>query len=189
MKKTTIYLIRHCKAEGQEPEAALTEQGKQDAKALVQMLRDIEVDHILASPYKRAVDTIMPLAEKLNLGIQRIEGLKERVLSNQPMDDWLVKLEQTFVDKDIAFEGGESSREALSRVLQVIEVVLDNEEMNQVVLVSHGNLLSLLINHYNPAFGFQEWAKMRNPDLFILELEGNNARIIHHREVNKNPVL
>ena len=75
--KKTIYLIRHCKAEGQEPDAALTEQGKQDAKELVQMLSDTKVDHILASPYKRAVDTIRPLAEKLNLEIQRIEGLKE----------------------------------------------------------------------------------------------------------------
>ncbi len=183
----TIYLIRHCKAEGQEPDAALTEQGKQDAKALVHTLKDLGVDHILSSPYKRAVDTIRPLAEKMNLEIQRIEGLKERVLSDQPMDDWLVKLEQSFTDKDLAFEGGESSREALSRILNVIEEMLNNEEMNRVVLVSHGNLMSLLINHYDPAFGFQEWAKMSNPDLFILEIEGASGRVIHH-PTEKNPV-
>ena len=184
--KKTIYLIRHCKAEGQEPDAALTEQGKQDAKSLVHALVDLEVDHILSSPYRRAIDTIMPLAEKLKLEVQVIEELKERVLSNQSMSDWLEKLEQTFIDKDIAFEGGESSREALSRVLHVIEEVLNNEEMNRVVLVSHGNLLSLLINHYNPDFGFKEWAKMRNPDLFILELEENDTRI-SHCEVIENP--
>ena len=185
--KKTIYLIRHCKTEGQEPGAALTEQGKQDAKALVRVLVDIEVDHILSSPYRRAIDTIIPLSKELKLEVQVKEELKERVLSDQPMHDWLEKLEQTFLDKDLVFEGGESSREALSRVLRVIEEVLNNEEMNQVVLVSHGNLLSLLINHYDSNFGFKEWAKMRNPDLFILEVDGNDSRIIH-REVNKNPV-
>jgi len=36
----------------------------------------------------------------------------------------------------------------------------------------------LLLNHYNPAFGFREWAMMKNPDLFVLKLEGDSRKIL-----------
>ncbi len=188
--KKTIYLVRHCKAEGQEAEAPLTRKGEEDARALVQILKNVEIDHILSSPYKRALDTIKPLAQKLKLEIQKVEALKERVLSEVPMDDWLTKLEQTFLEKDLVFEGGESSRAALSRILEIIKEIVKNEHMKNVVIVSHGNLLSLLIQHYCPNFGFKEWSEMKNPDIFIVDFEDSQAKVTHRKIVwnEKNPV-
>ena len=64
-----IYIIRHCEAEGQAPEAPLTAKGKAQAKELSVFLSGKKVDRIVSSPFLRAVQTIEPFAEDKNLQI------------------------------------------------------------------------------------------------------------------------
>lgn len=168
MKK--IYLIRHCEAEGQPAEAPLTDNGFQQANQLSEFFRDIPIDRIISSPYKRAVQTVEPLAKRINLEIEKNELLIERVLSSQNLSDWLEKLRATFDDLDVKFEGGESSREAKERIVTVIEEVLNSEELNTII-VTHGNLLSLLLNLYQHQFGFEDWRSLKNPDVFLLKIQ------------------
>jgi predicted acetyltransferase len=165
-----IYLIRHCEAEGQPPEAALTETGFKQAIQLVDLFTRISIDRIITSPYKRAVQSIEPLAKRRNLEIETNDLLTERVLSSQNLSDWLEKLRATYDDFELKFEGGESSYEAVSRIVSVVEDVLTGEAQDTII-VTHGNLLSLLLNHYNHHFGFEEWKSLRNPDVFLLEKE------------------
>ena len=125
MKK--IYLIRHCEAEGQPAEAPLTDNGFKQANHLSEFFRDIPIDRIISSPYMRAVQTVEPLAKRMNLEIEKNELLTERVLSNQNLSDWLEKLRDTFDDLELKFEGGESSNEAMKRIVKVVEEVLKVE--------------------------------------------------------------
>jgi predicted acetyltransferase/broad specificity phosphatase PhoE len=177
MKK--IYLIRHCEAEGQPAEASLTDNGIKQAAHLSEFFRDIPIDRIISSPYKRAVQTVEPLAQRINLEIEKNDLLTERILSSQNLSDWLEKLRATFDDLDLKFEGGESSSEAKGRIVTVIEEVQNSEELNTTIIVTHGNLLSLLLNHYNHHFGFEEWRGLRNPDVFLLKIE--NGTITYER--------
>lgn len=172
-----IYLIRHCKTTGQEPRAGLTNQGKENALELVPILEKCHIDHIISSPYKRAVQTIKPFSENIGIPIMIDENLEERVLSADPMEDWLEQLERTFIERDLIFSGGESSNHALTRIQKVLDEVFENEQMQQVAIVSHGNILSLLINHYDPSFGFAEWQQMKNPDIFVLEQDNGMISI------------
>jgi 2,3-bisphosphoglycerate-dependent phosphoglycerate mutase len=162
-----IYLIRHCQAVGQEPEAPLTNQGIKDAVALIDFFRDKKIDVIYSSPFLRAVETIRPFADSVGLKVNLDDRLKERVLSSWQVDDWMAKLESSYMDLDLTFEGGESSREAMRRGVECIEGIAKRPESNFIV-VSHGALLSLIIKHYDSAFGFKEWKSMRNPDIFVL---------------------
>jgi predicted acetyltransferase/broad specificity phosphatase PhoE len=171
MKK--IYLIRHCEADGQPAEAPLTERGFHQAILLSEFFSDVPIDRIIASPYKRAVQSIEPLAKILNLEIATNDLLTERVLSSKNLSDWLEKLRATFDDFDLKFEGGESSYEAVNRIVSVVEEVMNNEAQNTII-VTHGNLLSLLLNHYNNEFGFDDWRNLRNPDVFLLKKEDDN---------------
>ena len=63
MSEKKIYLIRHCKATGQEPSAELTNEGKEKALELIPLLYKLNIDHIISSPYKRAIQTITPFSE------------------------------------------------------------------------------------------------------------------------------
>ena len=164
-----IYLIRQCKATGQEPEAELTSEGRKKAIELVSLLDKRNIGHIISSPYKRAVQTIRPFSENNKIPIIIDGNLQERVLSAEPREDWLEQLERTFIEKDLTFSGGESSNHALTRILKVLEEIFENKKMHDVGIVTHGNILSLLINHYDPTFGFAGWQQMKNPDIFVLE--------------------
>ena len=164
-----IYLIRHCEATGQEPSAELTNEGKGKAIQLVPLLEKLQIDYIISSPYKRTLQTIEPFSESNKIPVLIDENLTERRLSAEPMENWLEQLERTFIERDLIFLGGESSNHALSRIRKVLEEVFEHKQKHCVGIVTHGNILSLLINHYDPTFGFAQWQQMKNPDIFLLE--------------------
>ena len=89
MKK--IIVIRHCSAIGQKRDDELTTDGKDQANTLATFLLEnhLQIDHIISSPFVRAIDSIRPYALQANLSIQEDERLTERILSNIPMDDWM----------------------------------------------------------------------------------------------------
>lgn len=78
-----VIIVRHCKAEGQAVDAPLTVQGIQQALELAEFLSDKGIDHIVSSPYRRACDTIKPLANLIGVEVVMDERLTERVLSGR----------------------------------------------------------------------------------------------------------
>jgi 2,3-bisphosphoglycerate-dependent phosphoglycerate mutase len=111
---------------------------------------------------------------RTNIKIEIDERLKERVLCIIDLPDWLDKLKQTFSDVNLKFEGGESSFEAMNRIVNVIDEVLNGEPEN-IIIVTHGNLMSLLLRYYNNNFNFDCWKKLSNPDVFLIEFSGYSA--------------
>ena len=168
MKK--IYVIRHCQAEGQEAGAKLTKLGEQQAAQLANFFKDISVDQIISSPYTRALETIQPLADQKQIVIETDGRLKERVLSTSHLPDWMEKLEATFHDGTLTYDDGESSDEAACRIQNVVDEVLESES-ETVILITHGNLMSLLLGKFIREFGFHEWKQLSNPDVYVLEID------------------
>ncbi|MCC2250875.1 histidine phosphatase family protein [Virgibacillus sp. AGTR] len=166
-----IYLVRHCSAHGQHRDSPLTTNGLQQANQLAEFFSNLdeEIDHIISSPYLRAVDSIKPFANKAQLTIHVDERLKERILSEDPIDDWLDVLEHSFQELDFSLPGGESSNDAIERAHEVIDQ-MKSTTFHNIVIVSHGNLLSLLLHRYDQAFGFDTWKAMQNPDVYTLQL-------------------
>lgn len=165
-----MYLIRHCRAEGQAPEAPLTDAGRRQAEALAELLYVRNISAIVASPYVRAVQSIEPLARRLALPVRTDERLKERVLSGVDRPDWQEMLQHTFTDPDLCYEGGESSRNAACRALSAIDDARSAGGADTAV-VTHGNLLALVLRHYTGEFGYAEWARLSNPDVFRVSLD------------------
>lgn len=163
----TIYLVRHCQATGQEPEAQLTEKGEEQARQLATFFADYPVDRIISSPYHRAIATIQPLANKRGLVIEEDERLVERVLSLQPREDWFERLRETFEDLNLELEGGESSSKAMNRANALFAEIMEGEQ-KEIVLVSHGCLLALFMKSIDDRFGFRDWELLSNPDVFKL---------------------
>lgn len=170
MKK--IIIIRHCSATGQERDAELTTDGKNQANTLATFLLEnqLQIDYIVSSPFVRALDSIRPYALQANLSIQEDERLTERILSDVPMDDWMQKLESTFINIDIAFSGGESTKQATDRAISLIEDVL-KLNYTTILLVTHGNLLTLILKHFDRTIGFNEWRALTNPDMYEITID------------------
>lgn len=169
-----LYIIRHCQATGQEPHAPLTELGHQQAQRLATQLSTIPLDTIVSSPYLRAMDTVAPLAQQFNLPVHKDERLIERVLCDTNEPNWRDMLRQTYDDMELCYQGGESSRQATARAMAVIHE-LQAGDAQYAALVSHGNLISLLLRAYDERIGFTEWEQLTNPDVYRLTLDGTGA--------------
>src|SRR5947209_20513716 len=104
----TMYIVRHCKAEGQQAHAPLTAEGLVQSERLSVLLADAQIERVISSPYARAIGSIVPLSKRLNLQIELDKRLVERVLGAGVNDDWQRHLETSFQDLDFRLEGGES---------------------------------------------------------------------------------
>jgi 2,3-bisphosphoglycerate-dependent phosphoglycerate mutase len=164
-----LYVVRHCKAEGQEANAPLTPQGLAQATSLANLLASKSIERIISSPYARATQSIIPLAERLNLTVELDSRLVERRLCSVSQPNWLEHLSASFSDLDLCLESGESSREAMQRVVAVITDI--QKHASQVSLVvTHGNLMTLLLKHFDHSIGFAEWRALSNPDVYLVAL-------------------
>lgn len=180
-KLKNIYLIRHCKAEGQPAEAKLTDLGLKQAKELMEFLKPYDIKYIASSPYVRAVDTITPLSRELNLSINIDERLKEKVLTSKEVEDFTPLLKAAFKDMDLKYEGGESSREATSRAIEALKDLINREESN-IAVVTHGELFSLIIKYFDNSFGYEGWQSLTNPDVYVLTFKDNEMNEV---EINR----
>lgn len=164
----TIYLVRHCSATGQEPDAALTEAGERQALELRDFFQDVPVTRIISSDYRRAVASITPVATASELPIETEPNLRERTLSLEPRDDWFELLRHSFEDNSFALPGAESGQDATTRILNVV-----GRADGTTILVTHGNLLALLLQHVDNRFDFETWRNLSNPDVYRLEIVDN----------------
>jgi len=171
-----MYVVRHCEAVGQVSEAQLTEQGGKQAEFLAGFFSDKKIDRIISSPFLRAIQSAEPISQKTNIKIEIDERLSERVLSTTDLPDWYEKLKETFNDSELKFEGGESSQEAMNRIVNVVDEVFKSESENTLI-VTHGNIMSLLLKNFNSDFGFECWKNLSNPDVFQLCLTENEVNI------------
>jgi len=169
-----ILLVRHCKSAGQEPEAPLTPEGRGQAERLAVFFGGMRVERIVSSPFERAVASIRPFAERAGLAIETDARLAERVLSAEPLPDWMDRLKASFGDVDLRLPGGETSREATERGMAVIGECLRRPE-EATIVVTHGNMLALILKACNGRYGYEDWKKLANPDVFELLADGTDG--------------
>jgi 8-oxo-dGTP diphosphatase len=81
----TVYLLRHARAgerrawKGDDVHRPLSKVGRRQAKGLVNMLADADIQPILSSRYVRCVQTVEPLAKRFGVPIEIADELQEGV--------------------------------------------------------------------------------------------------------------
>lgn len=169
-KKQVLYVVRHCEATGQEIDCELTEKGQSQAHDLARFFKDIHIDQIVSSPFTRAIKSVEPFANQLGLEVTLEENLSERILSSNNLPNWLDCLEKTFNDFSLTYTGGESNNEAMDRAIKAIENVL-KENNQSIIMVTHGNLMTLILKYFDKQYGFEEWKSLTNPDVYKVTLD------------------
>jgi len=173
---TRLLLIRQATSapnlELPEPHWPLSQKGEQQALDLARDLSPREITTIYSSPYLRALDTVTPLAQALELTIGVEEDLRERKLTRGPGDDWRQALERSWKDFNFALSGCESSNDCQGRVHTCVTRLAGGHEGDTIALSSHGNAIALFLNSIDPSFGYARWLAMKNPDVFELEFTG-----------------
>jgi isoleucyl-tRNA synthetase len=155
----TYYVVRHCQAVsntketldfGRDPENHLTDEGKGQAKALAEKLRDLKIDRIVVSPYIRAQETAGIISETLgisdvvtddrigenNIGIWDGKTVEEYLDANGHLD---------FLRHDYRPEGGETHEEVQNRMMAALMSQEKEVQGKNILFVSHGGPLRQMI--------------------------------------------
>ncbi|MEI5906866.1 histidine phosphatase family protein [Bacillus spongiae] len=178
---TTVYMVRHAKSPfifGEEKTRKLSEEGVYDAKRVMELLREKDIDMIVSSPYTRAVQTVQQLAEKKGLPIFEYEVFKERAIKGLdyklPEQDILNAIKLSFEDKLYCLQGGESTFEAQSRAIPTFKQLL--QQNKNIVMGTHGNIMTIIMNYFDERYGYDFWKSTSKPDIYELTFERNHLK-------------
>jgi 2,3-bisphosphoglycerate-dependent phosphoglycerate mutase len=180
-----ILLIRHAEpipigSEGvADDDRPLTDAGRLAAEELAAELDDFVITAIYSSPYARSIETVAALARRRGIEIQVLADLRERRLTNELVADWHSTLERAWTDPDFAAGGGESGRVAQRRAIGTLDLLRSRHpDGGRLVLGSHGNLISLILQALEPTVDFAFHMAMPNPALYRLTHDGMRWRIV-----------
>ena len=180
-----VLLVRHAEPvpfgtpDVADDDRPLTPAGREAALELAAELDAWELTAIYSSPYARSVETVTILAERRGMRVQLLHDLRERRHDVGPHDDWRVTLERAWTDADYMLPGGESSREAQRRAIGILDLLrVRHSTGGRLVLGSHGNLISLILQALEPGVGFDFHMAMPTPALYRITHDGLRWRIM-----------
>jgi 2,3-bisphosphoglycerate-dependent phosphoglycerate mutase len=175
----TFYLVRHAHADWTPDEnRPLSARGRADADRVADILQQYPIGAIYSSPYQRARQTIAPLATRLGLPVHIEPGLRERRLGNGWTGGFFGAVEATWQDPSFAHPGGESNGAAQRRGLAVVRRLQEQHGTEHIVLSTHGNLMALILQAFDPSVDHAFWKSLTMPDIYTLSVsEAGEAAI------------
>lgn len=171
---TTLYFVRHCESpyvEGEERSREISAAGEQDAMKIAELLQHIPIDVFISSPYARAIQTIKPLADVMNCPIQLYEDIRERHIGVFGGMSFQEAKRKVYEDFHFSFPEGETSHDAQQRAVAVLRELISKYDGQHIVIGTHGDIMTLMMNYFDPAYGFEFWISTTMPDIYKLELQ------------------
>jgi probable phosphomutase (TIGR03848 family) len=156
-----LLLLRHAVTEhtgarlsGWLPGLHLSEEGRQQAKALAERLGPVPLDALYASPLERCQETAAAVADAKGLAVQTLDDLGEvrygdwtgrelKGLAREPL--WKVVQATPSAAR---FPGGESIFEMQARAVLAVERLRAAHPKQTVAVCSHADVIKALVCHY-----------------------------------------
>jgi 2,3-bisphosphoglycerate-dependent phosphoglycerate mutase len=171
---TTIYLIRHAHADWMpDDDRPLSPAGIAAAVTVGRLLATAPLSAIVSSPSRRAVETVTPLARRQGLEVSIDPDLREREVPAVAPDVFHTLVEDSWRLPDAAPHGGESNAAAQLRGLAALRRIMTLHRGQHIAISTHGNLLALILNGFDPAIGHAFWRELSFPDVYRIHLDGD----------------
>jgi 2,3-bisphosphoglycerate-dependent phosphoglycerate mutase len=116
------------------------------------------------------------LSARLGVDVKIDQRLVERTLSTVPLADWREQLRMSFQNLDRIIGGGESSQAAMQRASAALADILGHPAKRTVV-VTHGNLMALMLKTFDDRIGFELWERLTYPDVYAVTVLGAQRTI------------
>lgn len=177
---TTIYFVRHAEPNYQNHEDAareLSEKGLRDRQLVTIFFRNIHIDEILSSPYKRAMDTVAHLAQTRDVSINVNDDFRERKIGNGWIDDFNGFCRRQWDNFEYKYPDGESLYEVQKRNISALMEALNQFQDKTLVIGSHGTALSTIIQYYDRSFGYKDFIRIKDlmPWIVKFTFDGENC--------------
>lgn len=169
---TTIYFVRHCKPDAKiydDRNRPLTEEGLEDSKQVLEILKDKKIDIFISSPYKRSYDSIKKAADYYKKNIITDERLRERKAGKNSNNHEMFK--KRWADFNFAEEDGESIGSVQKRNIEALNEILEKYQNKTIVIGTHGTALSSILNYYDTSFNGESFMKIIDLMPYIVKME------------------
>lgn len=166
-----IWLVRHSQRDTtiQEDQAApLTLAGQARLPELTAYFQDKAPAAVYSSPYQRAMLTAEAIAAPMGLPVHCVAALRERSIG-----EWVADFESfarhQWTDPDFRLPQGESLWEVSQRMTKAFAEILTQTSGN-LVITGHGTAFAVLLTQLTKGgFGFEDFQKMSEPDVYQLQ--------------------
>ena len=81
----------------------------------------------------------------------------------------------TWEDFSFSQPGGESNAQAQQRMVATHDRLLAMHPRGRILVSTHGNVLALLLKHYEPSIGFDFWDALSRPDVYRLDIRSSGT--------------
>jgi broad specificity phosphatase PhoE len=177
MPSRLLVLVKHALPvlEGSTPprEWPLSDEGKAQAARLAERLGRFAPFRLSTSPEPKALQTSEIVAGELGIPLDVVEGLREIDRPAQPItstEEHRALNAPIFWNMEVRVTRMESGREALERFEAAVRGVLRSAgDDENVVIVTHGTVLSLFVSAHNPIDAFNLWATLDCSALVVLD--------------------
>lgn len=184
---TTIYFVRHAESNYENHDdisRELSNKGLKDRKLVTEFLMDKQIDVVLSSPYKRAIDTVREVAEVKGLGITIIDDFKERRVDSGWIDDFNSFCKKQWEDFTYKLSDGECLEEVQNRNVLALSGVLEQYKNKKIVVGSHGTALSTIIHYFDKTFGYSDFDEIKYLMPWIVEFTFEDKECVNIRKYN-----
>ena len=182
---TNIYFVRHAEPNYNNHDdltRELSPKGMMDRELVTEFLNDKQVDIVLSSPYKRAVDTVARFASLRNLPITTIHDFRERKVDSIWIDDFDAFTRNQWADFNYKLTDGETLAEVQKRNIAALQEVIEKYRGKTVVVGSHGTALSTIINHFIPQFSIEEFMRIKSIMPWIVHFAFSDSECVKIEE-------
>jgi probable phosphoglycerate mutase len=184
VERRVLFLFRHGETDWNREgrlqghnDTPLNATGLAQAEALAEQLRAHRVEAVVSSDLSRALTTARIIAEALALplvierGLREVSvGLAEGMLWEEAKARFGAELtERWYIDDDVAFPGGETGFETLTRGLAALRRFTESYPYRHIAVSTHGAMVRRLVKHALPLGASP--VRARNAALFILDYE------------------
>ena len=164
-----FYLVRHGKKEAVSGDAPLSPQGLREAQATAHALRALPLRAVYTSPLLRAKQTAALIAACCGLAVIEEERLRERAnwgdLPGQSLAEFVEMWERSTHDPTYVPPVGDSARQAGMRMDQLLREVAERAPSQQMVMVTHGGLITDFLVAVLPVEQLWRW----HPDFLAVQ--------------------
>jgi len=93
-------------------------------------------------------------------------------------EDFFKAVEVTWRNPLFAYPGGESNLTAQKRGSVLVQRLLEKHPAQHIVLSTHGNLMALVLQIFDPSVDFMFWKSLTMPDVYKLNLSQSGKRLM-----------
>jgi len=186
-EQVTFYFVRHGESEANaahrfagRSDSPLTDLGRRQAEAVADALAKVHLDRIVSSPLARCRDTALVIARPHQLPVDLEPDLVEIDVGEKtgtPFDE-VRGLPEWRDDGFVAWPGGETLDQVLSRTHGVIARIAAESAGQRVLVVGHGGVTRILMSHFLGLLPRLDRSPATNTNVSVVVSDGVTHRVV-----------